>query len=896
VKKRSFASVVVASIVGVGGLVAASSLPVRAQSESAAARVARPAPATTTTTTVVPVSKGLSIYWVGFSTTEQLNALVAGYDVLEAREGNEVQVIADDATIAKIRLAGYSSRLESTLAVSAPTAPSARTAGAASAAAAAVPTFFGGYRTKEEQYVHLDNVLATYPTLTVGHDYGDSWKKANGQGGNDLRVICITKLQPGDCQLNPNSAKPRSLIMASIHARELTPAELAYRYIDMLTTGYGVDPDITAVLDSTEVWVIPIANPDSREIVELGGAAPYLQRKNANNTVGACSNPPTVSNQSGVDLNRNAAYQWGGIGTTTDPCAQTYKGVSAASEPEQQGLQTLWANLWPDQHAVPTDPVPVTAKGTFVSVHSSSNFVLLPPGAGGTSANDAQLRALAFRFSGYNGYKTGTGPEILYGTTGTSDDYVYHELGAASYTFEVGPTSGTCSGFTPAYSCVDSTFWPLNKDAFLYAAKSARQPYVAPRGPSTVTPLATTVVQGASASLTATVNDGLYGNAAGSIGRPAVQNVTSAEYFVDTPPWAGGTAVPLTAADGSFSSSSEAVTAAIPTAGLSVGRHLVWVRGTNAAGFAGPFTAAFLDVTAPLATTTTTVPVTTTTAPVTTTTVPATTTTTTTTVPVTTTTVPATTTTTTVPVTTTTVPATTTTTVPVTTTTIRVTTTTTTIAATTTTTVPVTTTTRVPVTTTTVPTTTTTVPVTTTTTTVAVPVPLFSDNFASGASNWTPVAGTWSIVTDGTARYQGISSTTGLSLSVAGSSAWTNYGVQAVAKVTQRSSANGGFGIFLRYTNTTNYYRLNWNRTSSRWEIVRNQGGTLTTLASSAVSTLPLNTDVTLLAEAIGTTLRLSVDGVTVATATDSAFASGRFGVSTSAARARFDGVVVTPR
>jgi carboxypeptidase T len=808
--------------------------------------------------------------------------------VLEAREGNEVQVIADDQTIAKIQQAGYTTRLAETLTVSAPAA-TAKTAGPTAAAGVAVPTFFGGYRTKEEHYAHLDTVLAAYPALTVGFDYGDSWKKVNGQVGNDLRVICITKLQPGDCRLNPNSTKPRSLIMSSIHARELTPAELSYRYIDLLTTGYGVDADIMAILNTSEVWIIPIANPDGREIVESGGASPYLQRKNANNTVGSCANPPTASNQAGVDLNRNANFQWGGIGTSAAGCDQTYKGVSAASEPEQEASQTLWANLWPDQHGVPSDPVPVTATGTFLTIHSSSNFVLLPPGAGGTSANDAQLRALAFRFSNYNGYRTGTGPEILYGTTGTSDDYVYHQLGPASFTFEVGPTSGTCSGFTPAYSCVDSTFWPINKDAFLYAAKTARQPYVSPRGPSTVTPAATSVAQGATAALTATINDGLYGNAAGSFGRPIVQNVTSAEYFVDTPPWAGGVGAQLTATDGLFSSSSEAVSAAIPTAGLSVGRHLVYVRGTNATGFTGPFTAAFLDVTAPvasttttvLATTTTTVPVTTTTVPVTTTTVPVSTTTTTTT------TVPATT-------TTTTTTSTTSTTVPVTTTTTKVPVTTTTVPVTTTTVPVTTTTTKVPVTTTTVPVTTTTVPVTTTT--IAGSVVLLSDDFSAGAVDWTPIAGTWSIVSDGTPRYQGISSTTGLSLSVAGSPSWTNYGVQTVAKVTQRSSANGGFGIFLRYTNTTNYYRLNWNRTTSRWEIVRNQNGTLSTLATSAVTTLALNTDVTLLAEAIGSTLRLSVNGSVVATATDSAFVSGRFGVSTNAARARFDDVVVTTR
>ncbi len=767
------------------------------------------------TTVASTASSSVAVYWVSFTDTTSLNALVANYDVLETRQANEVQVIGDATVVAQLRAAGYGVRLAQTLTPMETPNASSRVAGAAAAAA---PTFFGGYRTKEEQYAHLDSVIAAYPSLVVGYDYGDSWRKVNGQGGNDLRVLCITKLQPGDCQLNPNSVKPRSLIMASIHARELTPAELAYRYVDLLVTSYGVNADITAILDSTEVWIIPVANPDGREIVEQGGNAPYLQRKNANNSVGACANPPTVSNQAGVDLNRNANFQWGGIGTSADPCTQTYKGVSAASEPEQQALQTLWASLWPDQHSTPMAAVPTSATGTFVSVHSSSNFVLLPPGAGGTSANDAQLRALAFRFSSFNGYVTGTGPEILYGTTGTSDDYVYHELGPASFTFEVGPTSGACSGFTPAYSCVDSTFWPLNRDAFLYAAKSARAPYVSPRGPSAVAPAAATVAQGAPAALTATLNDGLYGSAAGSVGRPAVQNIQSAQYFIDVAPWAGGTAVAMTPSDGSFNSSTEAVTAAIPTASLSVGRHMVYVRGVNAAGFTGPVTAAFLDVTAPTGPTSTS------------------------------------------------------------------TTTSTTSTTSTTTTVPTSTSTTTSTTT------------TSTTSTLPASTTLLSDNFAGGSGNWTPVNGSWSLVTDGSARYQGSAGRNSTSLSVAGSTTWTNYGLSVVAKVSAQSRSNAGPSVALRYTNANNYYSFAWNRTSSRWQIIRVQNGQSVVLVNGPVTSLPVNADFTILAVANGTNLTLSINGVSVAAASDTAFSSGRIGVGTNAATVRFDDVTVTSR
>ncbi|MGI9301246.1 MAG: hypothetical protein ACR2RB_00860, partial [Gammaproteobacteria bacterium] len=108
----------------------------------------------------------------------------------------------------------------------------------------------------------------------------------------------------------------------------------------------------------------------------------------------------------------------------------------------------------------------------------------LPPGAGGVTPNDGDLRDLAFRMSHYNGYQTGTGPEILYGVTGATDDWVYGQLGVPAFTYEVGPQFGSCSGFTPAYSCVDSQFYPENRDALLYSIKVAGSPYVTPAGPT----------------------------------------------------------------------------------------------------------------------------------------------------------------------------------------------------------------------------------------------------------------------------------------------------------------------------------------------------------------------------------------------------------------------------
>ncbi|MEO6062469.1 MAG: M14 family zinc carboxypeptidase [Thermoflexales bacterium] len=520
---------------------------------------------------------------------DTLRLVNGGWDVLEARGKDYLLVMADEATIKALRDQKFTVEIDQTIDGSALNAPF---------------TYYGGYRTVAEHYAHLDQVVAAYPALAAQIDYGDSWRKANGlANGHDLRAICITNRQPGDCALNPNSAKPRFLLMAEIHARELTTSEMAWRWIDYLTQNYNVDADVTMLLDSTELWVIPLVNPDGRQIVETGGSSPYLQRKNARDT-GACSNPPTASNQDGVDLNRNASTDnYGGAGTSTSVCTQTYRGTGPASEPEEQAMESLFAQLFQDTKGpARTDPAAANTKGIFITLHTYGNLVLLPYGdatTGGYAPNDAALRHLAFRMSNYNGYQTGTGDEILYPTTGTTDDWVYGKLGVPGFTFEMGPTSGTCSGFTPAYSCQDSTFWPLNRPAFLAAARNAREPYLSPAGPvaASLGLSAATVPQGTASTLTANLNDNLYGNAAGSVGRPTAQAIADAEYYIDTPPWAGGTPIPMSASDGAFNATSENATASVSTASLSAGRHTLFVRGRDAGNTWGAVSAIFLTVT-----------------------------------------------------------------------------------------------------------------------------------------------------------------------------------------------------------------------------------------------------------------------------------------------------------
>jgi len=155
--------------------------------------------------------------------------------------------------------------------------------------------------------------------------------------------------------------------------------------------------------------------------------------------------------------------------------------------------------------------------------------------------------------------------------------------------------------FLPAYSCIDNPgcgssrgIWPENQGMLLYLAKIARTPYLTSHGPdaNTVVTNPASVRQGTPSQLTASINFAWSNNSFS-------QNVGAAEYYIDTPPWAGGTGIPMS---GTFNSQTVAVNATISTGSLSIGRHVIFVRGrgvTDYQGFQtwGPISAAFLDVT-----------------------------------------------------------------------------------------------------------------------------------------------------------------------------------------------------------------------------------------------------------------------------------------------------------
>jgi len=433
------------------------------------------------------------------------------------------------------------------------------------------------YRTIEELYAQLDLWADTYPTLTrlvtIGHSYE----------GRPLLMLQLTRQESEPQQADGLAERPVLFLIANIHGRELITPEVAMAFVDHLLKGYGHDPDATWLLEHHRVEVLVSANPDGHVRNEAGVPWAYW-RKNANPSYDDC-----FGTHFGVDLNRNSSFAWGAAGT--HPCMETYQGPWAVSEHETEAIESLVQEMFPDRREADEGAAaPEDVSGLFISLHSYGNLVLWPWGHTYAEApNAVELARLGERFAAANGY-VAKQASLLYPASGTTDDFVYGELGVPAYTFEIG---SSVDGFYPACERYEDLVRP-NLDALLYAAKVARAPYQLPAGPDALHVVARGMSLDSQLALTITAQID-----AGLVGTDVA--ITDAEVYYDVPPWEGGQPTPLPAVDGAFDSAVERVTGTLTVTSAGdlgvTSRPLVFVRGRDGSGAWGPVSAAFVDTT-----------------------------------------------------------------------------------------------------------------------------------------------------------------------------------------------------------------------------------------------------------------------------------------------------------
>jgi carboxypeptidase T len=441
---------------------------------------------------------------------------------------------------------------------------------------------FTCYRTVEESLAGAQQLVAAHGAIAELVDIGDSWKKQqNSSQGYDLWVLRLTNRAIA-------GVKPVHYLQGGLHAREYATAETVLRYGEWLAAQYGVNPDVTWILDHQEVQILFQANPDGRKLAEVSSTR--AQRKNRDEAFCPGS---TV----GVDNNRNFPFDWGGLGSSGSVCDEVYRGPAAASEPESQAIIAYLQQIFPDQRAEGpgvdlTTPVSLDATGIYMDVHSNAASTWWPWGNvdGVLAPNAIQLQTLGRKIAFYNGLtpeQSNAGGAI----GGATDDFTYGTLGVAAFTIEMGGSS-----FWPACSSYESSLVQPTMNGFFMASKLARAPYRWAAGPELINVQASPnpVSVGNVVTISARAEDARFNN---TVGTEPSQTVTAVALYL-TPPWeAGATALAqFQPSDGAFNSSAENVSIDVPAAALNPGRQLVYLRATDALGNQGPPAAVFVTV------------------------------------------------------------------------------------------------------------------------------------------------------------------------------------------------------------------------------------------------------------------------------------------------------------
>ncbi|TDR16354.1 M14 family zinc carboxypeptidase [Marinicella litoralis] len=444
-------------------------------------------------------------------------------------------------------------------------------------AGAGIPGF-ECYRTVEETFATAMALEAAYPNLVSWTDEGDSWEKTqNQQSGYDLNVLVITNEAMTD-------DKPPLFITSGVHAREYANAELITRFAEYLVHAYGNNPDATWIIDHHEIHLLLQANPDGRKKAETG----LSWRKNTNNAF--CPN----SNTRGIDLNRNFDFFWGCCGgSNTDPCSLSFRGPSAASEPEAAAIQSYMNLLFTDfRDDDLISLAPDHTAGIYLDIHSYGEVILSSWGfSTDAPPNGDGILSLARKFAFFNNYA----PQL--GSLGTVDgatkDYAYGRFGVPGYTFELG------TSFFEDCGTFENSMVEPNINALIYAAKASRQPYTISQGPdvTSLQPFATPYSTGDIVNFSLVADDQRYVNGNGT---EPTQNISQAHYSINTPPWdLAATTIDLLPSDGVLDSPQESFDVSIDTSGMSIGQHLLYFRAKDANDNWGAVSALFLDLVDP---------------------------------------------------------------------------------------------------------------------------------------------------------------------------------------------------------------------------------------------------------------------------------------------------------
>jgi len=288
------------------------------------------------------------------------------------------------------------------------------------------------YHSLAEMETFLSDIASNYPDITSLFSIGTSYE------GRDIFCLEISD-NPG-----VDEGEPGVFYMGLHHAREWPSMEACLYICENLTSFYGVDTEITDMVENRRIWIVPCVNPDGYHWDhDLG----HDWRKNRHYF--------PWSDTYGVDLNRNYdgscnGDPWGSWGMVVDghvshnPSNSLYCGPWPSSEYEVQAVKNMFL-----QYEI----------CAAISYHTYSELVLWPWSYETSTTPDNSYLSnvgieIASRITKQSGSGTYTPQQgvSLYPTSGDLTDWVYgyshYELGRTTFAY----TLELCSSFHPPSS------------------------------------------------------------------------------------------------------------------------------------------------------------------------------------------------------------------------------------------------------------------------------------------------------------------------------------------------------------------------------------------------------------------------------------------------------------
>ena len=315
----------------------------------------------------------------------------------------------------------------------------------------AFPAADAGYHDYAEMVTDIQQAASNHPDIFSLVSIGTSYE------GREMWAGKISD------NVGTDEDEPEVLFTHHQHAREHLTVEMALYTLHMLTDEYGLDQQITDLVNSREIWIVFDMNPDGGEY-DIATGTYQSWRKNRQPNGGSV----------GTDLNRNWGYKWGCCGGSSGtPSSETYRGAAPFSAPETDVVRDFVNSR------VINGKQQIT---TSIDFHTYGELIMWPYGYTFTDVpadmiqddRDA-MAAIGQAMAATNGY-TPQQSSDLYITDGSTRDWQYGAYRIFSFGFEMYPVTSGQGGFYPGDEIIPAQT-SRNRAAILYLLDKADCPY-----------------------------------------------------------------------------------------------------------------------------------------------------------------------------------------------------------------------------------------------------------------------------------------------------------------------------------------------------------------------------------------------------------------------------------